>query len=77
MAQADFIAQPTLRVVQPKPKMTIYYALLIVALVAMMTACLFLGLEVRRLRREYGGPVPGGLSALERTDSVRCQSLHV
>ena len=44
--------------------MTIYYALLIIALVAMLTACLFLYLEIRR----FGGfgTVPGRVSAVDR-----------
>jgi hypothetical protein len=64
MAQPDFVATPTLRVVAPKPRMTIYYALLIIALVAMLTACLFLYLEIRR----FGGfgTVPGRVSAIDR-----------
>ena len=32
MADLDMTAPPTLRVAAPKPKMTIYYALLIIAL---------------------------------------------
>ena len=65
MAQADLITSPPLRVVTPKPKMTIYYALLIIALVAMLTACLFLYLEIRR----FGGfgTVPERIASLDRT----------
>jgi hypothetical protein len=51
MAELDIIAAPTLRVATPKPKMTIYYALLIIALCAMLTACLFMFLEIKR----FGG----------------------
>ena len=63
MAETDPI-MPTLRVATPKPKMTVYYALLIIALVAMLTACLFLYLEIRR----FGGfgTVPGRVSSIER-----------
>jgi hypothetical protein len=50
MATADFTA-PTIRIGAPKPRMTIYYALLIIALCAMLTACLFMYLEIRR----FGG----------------------
>jgi len=66
MAQPDFTAQPILRVTAPKPKMTIYYALLILALVAMLTACLILYLEIRR----FGGfgTVPRQISVIERSD---------
>jgi hypothetical protein len=51
MADLDITAPPTLRVATPKPKMTIYYALLIIALCAMLTACLFMFLEIKR----FGG----------------------
>ena len=50
MAQPEFMAPP-IRTTAPKAKMTIYYALLIIALVAMLVACLFLYLEIRR----FGG----------------------
>jgi hypothetical protein len=50
MAQPDLITPP-LRSVAPKPKMTIYYALLIIALLAMITACIFLYMVIRT----YGG----------------------
>lgn len=51
MVDVDVVNPPPLRVVAPKPKMTIYYALLIIALLAMLTGCLFLYLEIRR----FGG----------------------
>jgi hypothetical protein len=47
MAEPDIIATPTLRVVTPKPRMTIYFALLIIALLAMVTACVFLYMVIR------------------------------
>jgi hypothetical protein len=50
MATADFTT-PTIRVAAPKPRMTVYYALLIIALCALLTACLFMYLEIRR----FGG----------------------
>jgi uncharacterized membrane protein len=64
MAQVDITAPPTLRVATPKPKMTIYYALLIIALFAMLTACLFMFLEIKR----FGGfgAVKGKVSSIER-----------
>jgi hypothetical protein len=69
MAQPDFSSPPTLRVTAPKPKMTVYYALLILALVAMLTACLILYLEIRRNWRENNGQaVPQRISAIERSD---------
>jgi hypothetical protein len=69
MAKSNPIAPPTLRVVAPKAKMTIYFALLIIAFVAMLFACLFLYLEIRR----FGGfgAVPGRVTAVElRSDRV-------
>ncbi len=64
MAEIDITAPPTLRVAAPKPKMTIYYALLIIALCAMLTACLFMYLEIKR----FGGfgTVPGRVSSVDR-----------
>jgi hypothetical protein len=62
MTQPDFTSPPTLRVAAPKPKMTVYFGLLIIALVCMLMACLFLYLEIRR----FGGfgTVPQRISAL-------------
>jgi hypothetical protein len=51
MASADLITSPPLRVVAPKPKMTIYFTLLIISMVAMITACVFLYLVIN----DYGG----------------------
>jgi hypothetical protein len=64
MAEIDITAPPTLRVAAPKPKMTIYYALLIIALCAMLTACLFMFLEIKR----FGGfgTVKGKVSSVQR-----------
>ena len=66
MAQPDFTSPPTLRVAAPKPKMTVYYGLLIIALICMLMACLFLYLEIRR----FGGfgTVPQRISAIERPE---------
>jgi hypothetical protein len=74
MAQPDFGTTPTLRVVAPKPRMTIYYALLIIALVAMLTACLFMYLEIRR----FGGfgAVPGQVSSVERGQTLFHHGVH-
>ena len=68
MAEIDITAPPTLRVAAPKPKMTIYYALLIIALCAMLTACLFMFLEIKR----FGGfgAVKGKVSSVERVVST-------
>ena len=64
MADVDFSAPPTFRTVAPKPKMTVYYALLIIALFAMLTACLFMYLEIKR----FGGfgTVKGKIGAVAR-----------
>jgi hypothetical protein len=64
MAELDITAAPILRVAAPKPKMTIYYALLIIALCAMLTACLFMFLEIKR----FGGfgTVKGKVSSAQR-----------
>jgi hypothetical protein len=51
MAQVDFTPSPMIRRTAPKARMTIYLALLIISLVAMLVACLFLFLEIRR----FGG----------------------
>jgi uncharacterized membrane protein len=68
MAHVDITAPPTLRVAAPKPKMTIYYALLIIALCAMLTACLFMYLEIKR----FGGfgVVKGRVSSVQRTTTT-------
>ena len=62
MSQPDFTSPPTLRVASPKPKMTVYYGLLIIALMCMLMACLFLYLEIRR----FGGfgTVPQRIAAI-------------
>ena len=39
MAESELMVQPTLRVAVAKPKFGIYYALLIIALCAMLVAC--------------------------------------
>jgi uncharacterized membrane protein len=67
MADADLIT-PTLRVATPKPRMTVYYAILILSLLAMLTACLFLYLEIRR----FGGfgTVPQRIAAVDHFDSI-------
>jgi hypothetical protein len=65
MAEIDIAAPPTPRVAAPKPTMTIYYALLISALIAMLTACLFMFLEIKR----FGGfgAVKGKVSSIGRS----------
>ncbi len=74
MAQVDITAPPTVRVTAPKPKMTIYYALLIIALCAMLVACLFMYLEIKR----FGGfgAVKGRIASLERPAQTRLIEAH-
>jgi hypothetical protein len=62
MAQGD-LGVP-IRVAAPKPRMTVYFALLIIALVAMLAGCFFLWREISR----FGGfgSVSGTVSSLER-----------
>jgi uncharacterized membrane protein len=64
MAQGDIMAPPVTRAAAPKAKMTIYFALLIISLVAMLIGCLFMYLEIRR----YGGfgTIRGTISAVEK-----------
>ena len=64
MAEADLITPPTFRVAVTKPKFGIYYALLLIALFAMLTACLILYLEIRR----FGGfgTVKGNVASIEQ-----------
>lgn len=64
MAQPDLMMPPPIRTGAPKAKMTIYFALLIIAFVAMLLGCLFMYLEIRR----FGGfgTVPGRVSMLDR-----------
>jgi hypothetical protein len=63
MAQADFSSTPAFRPPGPRSKMNAYFALLIIALVAMMLACLFMYLELRNLGGF--GTVQGRVSAVE------------
>lgn len=62
--QPDIMAPPPIRMAAPRAKMTIYFALLIISFMAMLIACLFLYLEIRR----FGGfkVVPGKVSAAAR-----------
>jgi len=74
MAQTDLIAPPTLRVAVAKPKFGIYYALLIIALGAMLTACLILYLEIRR----FGGfgTVKGKVASSEQPADLLHHRVH-
>jgi hypothetical protein len=64
MAQGD-LGVP-IRVTAAKPRMTVYFALLIIALVAMLWGCFFLWREISR----FGGfgAVPGTVSSLAPSD---------
>ena len=68
MAQGNLTAPPVIRGGAPKAKMTVYFALLIISLVAMLLACLFMYLEIRR----FGGfgVIKGTVSAVERPGQV-------
>jgi hypothetical protein len=60
--EVDFVAVPTMRVAVAKPKFGIYYALLIIALCAMLVSCGVL----YKFVRDYGGfgTVKGKVSAV-------------
>jgi len=62
--QPELMAPPPIRMGAPKAKMTIYFALLIISLIALLLACLFMYLEIRR----FGGfgTVKGRISSLDR-----------
>jgi hypothetical protein len=64
MAEDDLMPA-AIRIAAPKPRMTVYYALLILALLAMLTACGFLYAEISR----FGGfgTVPQRISAITDT----------
>ena len=66
MEQPDFTAAPALHATPPKPRMTVYYSLLIIALCCMLVACLLMYLEIRR----FGGfgAVPQRISTVERAN---------
>ena len=63
MAEPELMTQPTLRVAVTKPKFGIYYALLIIALCAMIVACSVL----YKFVKDFGGfgTVKGKVSAVE------------
>jgi hypothetical protein len=69
MAQVDFAPTPTFRTAAPKARMTAYFAMLILAFIAMLIACLFMFLEVRN----FGGfgTVPGKVSSIERAAQLQ------
>jgi hypothetical protein len=64
MAEADLIAPTTIRVAVAKPKFGIYYALLIIALCAMLVSCGVL----YKFIRDFGGfgAVKGKVAAVEK-----------
>jgi hypothetical protein len=73
MAPGEF-TQPNLRVVAAKPKFGIYYALLIIALCAMMVACGVL----YKFVRDFGGfgSVKGKVSMTEQSATFLCDITH-
>ncbi len=62
MAQVDFTPAPAFRTAGPKARMTIYFAMLIVSFIAMLTACLLMYLELSNI---------GGFSAVPKQLSMR------
>ena len=64
MANAEFAATPTFRAAVQKPKFGIYYALLIIALCALLIACIYLYMFIKA----FGGfgAVKGKVAAIER-----------
>jgi hypothetical protein len=74
MAQADLMSPGAIRVAAPKPRMTIYFALLIISLVALLAGCLFLWREISR----FGGfgAVPGTVSSIERPGLDSYHKVH-
>lgn len=64
MAQPEFMTMAPIRPAAPKAKMTIYFAMLIIALIAMLVTCIFLYLEVKQ--SGGFGQVKGGLTAIDR-----------
>ena len=67
--EVDFVAVPTMRVAVAKPRFGIYYALLIIALLAMLVSCGVLYKYVR----DYGGfgTVKGKVSAVVQPIQIR------
>ncbi len=67
MAQADLMSPGAIRVAAPKPRMTIYFALLIISLVALLAGCLFLcarsaaSADSERFRDKFRRPIPSEL----------------
>ncbi|HEX3602237.1 MAG TPA: hypothetical protein VHU84_18940 [Lacipirellulaceae bacterium] len=72
MAPGEFTTTPTLRVVAAKPKFGIYYALLIIALCAMLVSCGVL----YKFVRDFGGfgTVKGKVSMTEQRADFLCQA---
>jgi hypothetical protein len=74
MAQANFAMPPVGGGPARKPKTNIYTLLLVIALVALLTGCLFLYLEIRR----FGGfgAIHGSFSALSAPADVQLAQAH-
>lgn len=64
MSQADLVTPTTFRATLQKPKFGIYYALLIIALCALIVACIYLYLFISA----FGGfgAVKGKVAAVEQ-----------
>jgi hypothetical protein len=64
MAQVDFTPSPVFRTSAPKARMNAYFALLIIALFALILGCVFLYLEIDS--QGGFGSVQGRVSAVEQ-----------
>jgi hypothetical protein len=74
MADANLIMSPTIRVAASKPRFGIYYALLIIALCAMIISCGIL----YKFVRDFGGfgSVKGKVSMIDRTSAIAHYRAH-
>jgi hypothetical protein len=74
MADANLTMSPTIRVAAAKPRFGIYYALLIIALCAMIISCGIL----YKFVRDFGGfgSVKGKVTMIERTSDIVHHEVH-
>jgi len=74
MAKADLTPSPVFRSAAPKAKMTVYFAMLILALVAIIVACGFMFAETRALGGF--GTVQGRVSSLKHESPILIADLR-
>jgi hypothetical protein len=74
MANADIMTTPTFRPAAQKPKFGVYYALLIIALCALLVACIYLYLFISA----FGGfgAVKGKVAAKDRPAVLLHHGVH-